>query len=374
MGKLLSYLSVLLVLSSCATNSPTNTAAPTPITRGALFRYPCFSDQPTGIAVSHNGRIFVNFPRWQNSLQYSVVEVLANGSFRPFPDKEWNRWERLETGHPEAHFICVQSVVVDDDNFLWVVDAASPAFKGVVAGGAKLVKFNLESGAAERVIPFDREVLPQKGYLNDLRIDTERSIAFVTESGMGAIIVIDLKSGRMRRVLADHPSTKAEPGYAPVIDGKELRDESGKVPQIHADGIALDRQAHYLYYHALTAKTLYRIHTSHLEDFHISESELARQVEKVAETGAVDGMEMDRNGNLLFTALEENAIKMYHPQKGIRTIVKDEHLHWPDSMSISPDRYLYFTDSQINLSARFNQGTDKHVNPYSFYKIWLAPF
>lgn len=375
MISLLRHLVVLLILiTGCTTNLATNIASPTPVVRGALFEYPYFQDQVTGIAVSPNGRIFVNFPRWQKPPRYSVAEVLADGSYRPFPDEQWNKWGAAEANHPESHFICVQSVVVDDAGFLWVVDAASPAFKGVVPGGAKLVKFNLKDGTTEQVVPFNADIAPQGSYLNDMRVNTRSNFAYVTDSGSGAIIVVNLTSGKMRRILATHSSTKAEEGYVPIIDGRELRDESSKVPRIHADGVALDHSNGYLYYHALTAKTLYRLRTVYLENFSFTDAELAGHVEKVAETGAVDGMACDKEGNVLFTALEDNAIKKWQPSGRITTIVTDAAIHWPDSISISSDQYLYFTDSKINLSPRFNHGDDKHGGPYGFFKIWLAPF
>ena len=303
-----------------------------------------------------------------------MAEVVTDGTLRPYPGFDWNRWGKDEAGHPEAHFVCVQSVVVDDDGFLWVLDPASPGFKGVVPGGAKLVKINIATGMVERVIPFDDMTAPRNSYLNDVRFDPNDDIAYITESGTGAIVVVDLESGKSRRVLADHPSTKAEPGYVPMIDGKELRDENGKVPQIHADGIAIDAEGEYLYYHALTARTLYRIRTSYLKDPKLPETELAAHVERVAETGAVDGMLMDADNNLYLTALEENAIKRYRPNGDIlETIVQDDRIQWPDSMDISPDDYLYFTASQIHRMPRFNYGKDKRLLPYKFFKVWLAP-
>jgi sugar lactone lactonase YvrE len=199
-------------------------------------------------------------------------------------------------------------------------------------------------------------------------------VAYITDSGSGAIVVVDLEKGTGRRTLAGHHSTKAEPGFVPVIEGKELRDASGRVPQIHADGIAIDTEGEYLYYHALTARTLYRIRTSYLKDSTLTEEELGRHVERVAETGAADGMLMDTFGNLYFTALEENAIKRYSPDGKIITIVQAGNIHWPDSMDISADDYLYFTDSQINLMSRFNDGKDRRALPYRYFKIWLEPF
>ena len=205
----------------------------------------------------------------------------------------------------------------------------------------------------------------------DFTYEVSRSLAACE----GAILVVDLASGKSRRLLADHPSTKSEPGYVPVIGGKELRNESGQAPKIHANGIAVDAEGEYLYYHALVARTLYRIKTSYLKDAGLKEPQLAAHVERVAETGAVDGMLMDENDDLYLTALEENAIKRYQIDSDtLETVVQDGLIQWPDSMSVSDDGYLYFTASQINLMPRFNNGVDNRILPYRFFKIWLATF
>jgi sugar lactone lactonase YvrE len=372
-GYFVSALFVLSLLEGCATGPVSYDAALPPV-QGPLYEYPLFNDQITGVAVSHQGRIFVCFPRWDTDPRYSVAELLPDGSLRPYPDMEWNRWGKDESGHPEAHFVSVQSVSIDADDFLWVLDPASPGFKGVVAGGAKLLKINLANDRVERVIPFNAAAAPRSSYLNDVRIDPDGDFAYITDSGDGCVVVVDLTSGAIRRRLESDPSTKAEQGYAPVIGGKELRDENGRVPQIHADGIAIDSSGEHLYYHALTARTLYRIQTSFLKDFKLPEGELAGHVEKVAETGAVDGMLMDSDDNLYFTALEENAIKRLRPDGSIETIVQDNLIHWPDSMDISPDDYLYVTASQIDRMPRFNHGRDGRVIPYRMFKIWLATY
>ncbi len=372
-GYLMGYALTLLFLGGCVTR-PISYVAAVPAARGALLEYPLSNDQVTGIAVSRQGRIFVNFPRWGKDPLYSVAEVLPDGSLRPYPDTDWNRWGKDEAGHPEAHFVCVQSVVVDGSDFLWVLDPASPAFKGVVPGGAKLVKINLATGIVEQVIPFDDVAAPRASYLNDVRFDPAGGVAYLTDSGTGAIVVVNLANGKSRRRLAGHPSTKAEPGYVPVIGGKELRDEQGLVPKIHADGIAIDPAGEFLYYHALTARTLYRVKTSLLKDSGLSEEELSGRVERMADTGATDGMLMASDNTLYLTALEENAIKRYRPDGDILdTVVREDRLQWPDSMALSPDNYLYVTASQIHLMPRFNQGKDLRVPPYKFFKLWLAP-
>jgi hypothetical protein len=59
---------------------------------GSLEPIAFFHDaMPTGLTVSHKGRIFVNFPKWGDNVQYSVAEVLKDGSTIAYPDMELNR-------------------------------------------------------------------------------------------------------------------------------------------------------------------------------------------------------------------------------------------------------------------------------------------
>jgi sugar lactone lactonase YvrE len=124
----------------------------------------------------------------------------------------------------------------------------------------------------------------------------------------------------------------------------------------------------------LTARTLYRIGTSLLKDPKVTETELGASVERVADTGAVDGMIMDGDDNLYFTDLENNAVRCRHSDGTFETIVRDEQLQWPDSLGITDDNDLYITSSQIDRMPRFNNGTDKRILPYRYFRFWLGPF
>ena len=107
--------------------------------------------QWTGVAVSDEGRVFVNFPRW-GEIPMSVAEI-EGGNLKPYPDIRWNSWgDGQSTGDK---FVCVQSVFIDDENNLWVLDAGSFLGTGVVNGAPKLIKFNLASNSLERVYPMD---------------------------------------------------------------------------------------------------------------------------------------------------------------------------------------------------------------------------
>ena len=87
------------------------------------------NQQVTGVGVSQkSGRIFVNFPLWSDDHLLSVAEIV-NGQPHAFPDDEWNK-----PGPAGDHFICVQSVVVDDQDNLWILDPAAPKMQEIVKG------------------------------------------------------------------------------------------------------------------------------------------------------------------------------------------------------------------------------------------------
>ncbi|MDB6147865.1 MAG: hypothetical protein JWO45_1529 [Spartobacteria bacterium] len=287
------------------------------------------NQQVTGVAVSKAGRIFVNFPDWSDDHTISVAELI-DGKPKPFPDDQRN-----QPGPADSHFICVQSVYIDAADNLWILDPAAPKMKEIVPNGPKLIKVDLRTNQVVQTIPFGGDVAPKKSYLNDVRIDTGADVAFITDSGLGAIVVVDLKSGKARRLLEEDKSTKAESSVKLTVDGRELIDQEKKTaPQIHSDGIALDAKNDYLYYHVLTGHTLYRIKTVYLKDPNGSKRDLEAKVEKVVQTPAPDGMLESPNGDVYLTAIEENAIVRFEAASNrIATVIRDKRLSWPDTLS-----------------------------------------
>ena len=45
---------------------------------------------PTGVTVSHQGRIFVCYPRWGDDVTFTVAEV-KNGEATAYPNQEINQ-------------------------------------------------------------------------------------------------------------------------------------------------------------------------------------------------------------------------------------------------------------------------------------------
>ncbi len=295
----------------------------------------------TGVAVAKNGRIFVNFPRWSDDVPMSVAE-LVDGKPVAFPGG-WDEWAP-EKDAAKTH-VCVQSVTVDDEGALWILDPANPKFAGVIKRGPKLSRHDLKSKIA-RIYRFDEKVALPNSYLNDVRVDTKTKTAYMTDSGAGGLVVLDLESGRSRRVLDGHASTMAEP-IDITIEGKAWK-RGGKTPQVHADGIGLSPDRKWVYYQALTGRTMYRVSTVALRDASLSAEALAKQVERVAESGVSDGLIFDAHGNLYLSSLEENAVNRLTPSHERALVVKDERLSWPDSFALGRDGWIYVTTAQIH--------------------------
>lgn len=334
---------------------------------GELTEIAKSNNQWTGVAVSKKNRVFVCFPRWANTVPVSAGELLQDGSISAFPDKKWNEWIQgaKVTG---SEFICVQSVYSDSSGNLWILDPAAPRFQGPITDGPKLVKVNLNNNRVEKVYPLDTAA-PKDSYLNDVRVDAARQIAYMTDSGLGAIVVLDLKTGNARRVLENSPSVKAEDTKI-LIDGKRWGvQQDGSVRKVHADGIALDKSGDYLYYQALTGRTLYRVATKDLRNDKLKSKELNTKVEQVAKTCVADGIEFGADGLLYITSIEDSAIKRMNvnaKEKTLETVIKDAQLVWPDSLSMRGDGYIYVTCSQINLGP-------KPATPYKIFRFKPKP-
>ena len=344
------------------------------IITGAGFAQPkleqVYSDntyQFTGVAVSAKGRLFVTYPRWDGPYKYAVVEVMKDGTAKPFPDAAMNEWGPGQDG--QNKWVCVQTAYVDDNDYLYIVDPAAPQLGKVVDNAVKVVKFNLNTNQIEKVYHFPLTI-DNHSYLNDIRVDTKKQVAYITNSGTGGIIILDLTTGNSRQVLQNHKSVHPDPNTKFIIDGKELK-KQGQPVAFQSDGIALTRDGSYLYYKTITDKKLNRIKTSALLDSNLTGQQLAGAVEDLGEIAHTDGMEFDWKGNLYMGDPTTYELIRVTPDHQLHPWIKSADLIWPDTYSVSKDGYIYVTTSQINKQPAYNDGVNKRTQPYKVYKIKL---
>jgi len=267
----------------------------------------------------------------------------------------------------QDHFVCVQSVTVDPQGFLWVLDPAAPGNEFIKPGGPKLVKIDLATDKVVQVIPFDDMAAPQGSYVNDVRVSPDGKTAYLTDSGQkGALLVVDVVSGQARRVLDGDPRTQPEAGVVPMADGHELRRPDRRIPSFAADGIALDPKGEWLYWQALVGRTLYRVPTIALLD---PGADVVLAVEKVATTHVADGLWMDGQGYLFLTDPAANAVRMRAPNGTMTVAAQDPRLRWPDSLAEGADGSIYVTASHIQDMAQFHQKGSTQRGKWGLFRI-----
>lgn len=328
-----------------------------------------------GVSVSSDNRLFVSFPNQGEDYRYGLTEI-TDGRPLPFPDEAWN----AHTGDSATRFVNVQDLYVDTDDNLWVLDS-KPAPGGSIFGGPngtatpaegafKLLKINLASNRVERVYMFD-DLDKSRAGLNDMRIDTDKQLAYLSDPGRAAIVVLNLTDGSTRTVLKSQPFTTADPGVILTYDGREMRNGNGNPFRSNVNGIALTKDNRYFYFKPINKLNLYRIETRYLADASLTDAELASYVEDMGKTTVTHGLIADDKGNIYLTSSTDYSIKYLSPDGKLHTLVQDSRLLWPDSFGIGSDGYLYFSCAQLQRDPQWNDGVNKVEYPYQIYKVKL---
>ncbi len=386
---------------------------------------------PTGVTVSHSGRIFVNFPRWGDDVPFTVAEVVK-GKAVAFPDRAVNDWAGRSKPNPNAfldeqanqtHFVNVQSVVVDPMDRLWALDTGAPLLKNTVPGGPKLVCIDLATNRVVKTILLPPETAGINSYMNDIRFDlrvgdhgpqdpttavgsrpapnadapprdavhplAERTAgmvaeaagiygtAYITDSssqGPNAIVVVDLATGRSFRRLNQDASVLAEEQFLMFAEGQPVYMTTPGYPpkavNFAADGIAISADGQTLYYCPINGTKLYAVSTEMLRDRSKSDAQVAATVRIVTGKMPSDGLESDAAGNVYLSDPVTDSIHRWNPTTGlIETLVHDPRLLWPDTMSVATDGYLYVNANQLNRQPSMHNGVDQRVKPYSMFRM-----
>ncbi|KAL6705796.1 hypothetical protein ACN47E_006434 [Coniothyrium glycines] len=371
-----------------------------------------YNDQwPTGITVSRSGRKFSNYPAGLdanntnngNNHRYQVAELIGVDRERPYPNAEINNPPggaiNYTTNPPtganyQDYLIGVQSVVLDSQDRLWILDtgrALTEDGRLVLAspGGPKLVAVDISTNTVIRTIVFPPTVAYPDSYLNDVRFDLRASlssssgngIAYITDSsaeGRNGIVVVDLGTGQSWRHLDGTAPVHAERGFVPYVWGQPLYYTPGPglalttVP-LGSDGIALSADGADLYFGPVGGRSLYSVPSALLRD-RSAASELRAQaaLQHRGDRGVSDGFETDSNGFIYAGNMEQNEVGFYNPANASMALfVRDPRISWVDTLSVASDGYLYFTDNQLAFSQAFYPGTDRRTRPFVLFRARL---
>ena len=327
-----------------------------------------------GLSVNSENRIFVAFPNYDGDGHLALAEI-KDGKLQAYPNTEWNT---KDGGPYDSHLVRVQDLFVDAQDYLWVLDSR-PAPASNIFGGEqkqqdgqfKLVKINTNTNAVEKTFLFE-DLEKSKSALNDVRVDTEKNLAYLSDPGLAAVVVLDLSTGKSRTVLQGTKYTLAD-DIVLTYDGIEMKSQAGRPFSSHVNGIALTHDFKYFYFKPINKENLYRIETQQLANATLSPEELEASVEDMGEVGITHGLIADKKGNIYLTTSTSYSISYLSAADGkVHQLVKDSRLLWPDSFGIGTDGYLYFTCAQLQRLPQWNNGEDKTEYPYEVYKVKLG--
>lgn len=314
-----------------------------------------------GVATTPSGRTFLPVQPRPGKGDPQVAELL-DGKAVAYPDATWNEWKQGDSG--SNRFVGVNALRIGPDGALWVVDRGSPGIgKPAVAGGVKLVRVDIASNKVTRTYDLAGVTTPIS-FVDDVRFHGPN--AYLTDAGQPGLIVLDLATGRGRRVLDDHPSTVAQTKL--MAEGRELTDPAGKPVVIHADQLEISPDGKWFYYQPSNGR-MARIETRWLDDASLPPAALAGHVERFADTPSTGGTAIAADGTIYLSDTDKKRILAIDPVGRIKTLIADPRLIWVDAMWIDDKGNLLLPASQLNRTAGLNRGKDAVVPPVTLYSL-----
>ncbi|MDR5761268.1 L-dopachrome tautomerase-related protein [Caballeronia sp. LZ035] len=357
------FLSLMAATGACLA-APRVHAQEAPLTLNVAVRSPWMANQ---VALTRSNWLFLGLPRYaRDTPTPSLARREPDGRLVPFPGNAWNDWQPGDDGRDA--FVYLNSVHIFADDTVWCVDQGSlspDAFPHVNEAldhaAQKVVRLDAQSGKVLDVLRFDDTILPPGAQLNDLRF--HGSTIYLTDSGLGGIIVHDRATGKTVRRLSGDPHVKASLTEIPSIlahvkGGKTFHPPNSDMIEITSDG-------KWLYWAAPTGP-LVRIETRFLNDATLSDAQLAARVEHVFDNRFSGGCCMDSAGNVYFSETVTHHITVLSPQGRTAVLASDPTLVRPDGSFISHDRHLYIPVKQPIVTNAAHQQT-----PYVIYSIAL---
>lgn len=321
---------------------------------GTVLSYP----EPIGnVLVTDDGRLFFTVHPESRPEGNKLLEWV-DGAAVPYPNG---------SAQPQL-FNTVLGIAADKQNRLWTLDHGRQGF-----AEPRLLAFDLSNGAIVHDHKFNPEIAPTGSFLQDLRISPDGRYVIIADGSIlgknPAFVVYDIAAQKSRRVLQKHDSVQAK-NLVINTSSRDLSYFGGIfVLKSGVSGVEIDNDEHWLYFAALSHDGLYRVPLKTLLDATISDEMLAASVERFSDKPLSDGMAFDRDGHLLVTDVEHNAVFVISDHASPKTLIRSAQLRWPSSIDLGPDGYMYLSDSAFPDLLLQSKAHIKSRGPYSIFRF-----
>ncbi|WP_282093377.1 L-dopachrome tautomerase-related protein [Epibacterium ulvae] len=318
-------------------------------------------DTPPGnLAIAPDGRMFMSVHEFYGP-DLRIVEVMPDGTTVPYPTEAWAHAPNDDGDGLQG----VLGLRADRQGILWMLDGQGEGQTGRVVG------WNTNTEELHAIYYIGQPAARPFSFLNDLAVDRENEAIYITDTANhvdSALIVIDLKTGRARRVLEGSEFTRAE-DTPMIIDGKEIL-LGGNPAKIGVNPITVDPSNTWVYFAPMTSTSMYRVRTTDLLDESLSDEDLAARVERYGDKVTSDGSTVDADGNVYITAMTDNALGVTKPDGTYEVLYQsDDDLPWPDGFSMGVDGYVYATINELHRSPVLNGGEDASLGTYRIVRF-----
>ena len=318
---------------------------------------------PGNVTVTDNGRIILSLHQFYQP-KFTVVEYKDNG-LTPFPNKELSDVDSKAAMKLDS-VLGIRSA----NGIVWMLD------NGMRSGVTpKLVGWDVKTDKLHQVIMLPPPVAPKDAFVNDFAIDIKHNHIYISDPAGGAnagLIVVNLNTGKARRVLEGHSSVIPE-NVDLIIDKVpiQVKDTSGKLsrPHIGVNPITEDLNNEWVYFGPMHGLSLYRIKADNLANEKLDDKVLASRVERYSDKPISDGITIDKDNNIYLGELAENAIGIISSNRKYRRLSQCPKLSWVDSFSFGPNGNLYAVVNRLHQSAMLNGGVLSAKPPFYILKV-----
>jgi len=224
---------------------------------------------PAALAVSADDRLFVALQGGTDADTPPLVEI-SDGQALAWPDDK-----PPENSPPPGD---IRALHIDDEGALWILDA-----------GPRLLRIDLMQNKYTREIDLTAAFPSENHQPDGLGVDAELGVAYIIDGGQPGLVVLDLYTDEVRRMLEDTSALQ------PASDEPDTRARMVLSPDLR-----------YLFWQPRGSGDIYRLETEVMQFTELPDEELAAMVEHFGDPGPARALGMDPAG-LLYIAVDENA-------------------------------------------------------------------
>ncbi len=309
-----------------------------------------------------DGRMLLEAPAWVGNTGPQLFVRNTNGQLEPWPNAAWNATE----GDVNTRFVALGGLTRTADGHIWVLDSGVPNRKQPPVAAPKLIEIDPTEGTVLRVVPVEASALRQGSILSGIAV--HGNTAYVPDSGVAGLLVIDTASAKAQRFLDHHPDLIAS---RPIVTPNgPVRDNTGRYAAVDASMIAVSPDGSWLVLQA-PGQYLSRVSTSIFTDPDITPAAFEESVTQWFKTPSLGGMTIDNDGTLYWSDITTSSILSYTTGRVPRRLITDPRLQWPTTPGLDGHGHLFVSASQIDHSTAFGAPAASITWPITIYELTL---